>query len=113
MFNVNIILYCFCLSLNNFCILSTDSDSVILPKYQIPEDISLSIEDVLYNLVSEYIHISPKCIKYHNFDIIKNGSDIDICYVSILPIDTKVVNVFRIPYNMSSDPLIHKAIRYV
>lgn len=113
MFNVNIILYCFCLELNRFCILSTDSEFIDLPKYQIPDDIDLSIEDALYNLVSEYIYINPKYIKYHNFDIIKNGSNIDICYATILPIETKVVNAFKMSYDKSTDPMIHKATRYV
>lgn len=112
MFDCNIILYCFCLDNMDMHIISKQRNSFEPLFYKVSTEDS-SIEDSLYNLFSEYIIINPKYIKYNIFDIKKNENNINIYYSAILPIGTKVGDVFKISYNNLSDPLLQKALRYV
>jgi len=112
MFDCNIILYCFILENGYINIISSKQYNFEPLMYKIHND-SLSIQDSIYNLFSEYILTNPQYIKYYNFSIEKNDNNINIYYSAILPIGTKVVDAFKMPYDTVSDPFVHKALRYV
>lgn len=73
-----------------------------------------SFMDCVYTILDSYVSTSIKKIPLFLLDVKKQESLITVYYVCRLPIDSKVVNAYNIPYHqMINDNLVQKALLYV
>jgi len=80
----------------------------------VDENSSDSIKDYVYNVLDSYISTDIKKISLFLLDVEKQESLITVYYVCRLPIDSKVVNAYNIPYQqVLNHKLIQKALPYV
>lgn len=114
MFNCSIFIYCLQFIHNNIFFFSLDSKKFVAPKVLLNPVDDLSINDNILNILDDYIGSNSKYLKPIFLDVYKNKQDINLYYVCIMPLNTKLVNGYYLPYNiLSLDPIAQKAIMYV
>jgi len=75
---------------------------------------NLPINDDLFNLVDEFIGISPLKVPMLLREVEKQEQQIILHYVCNLPIDCKTTKAYNIPYQTAMHhPIIKKSIAYV
>lgn len=82
-------------------------------KYKISNE-DRSIKDCVYNLIDDCINKSPQNINTFLMDVILQENQVNIYYVCLLPLDSKIFKGYKIPMkSFMHIPLLTKALKYV
>lgn len=73
-----------------------------------------SIKDCIYTIIDEYTNAKPDSVRLFLLETEKKNKAINIYYMCVLPIDTKIDNAYNIPLSLASNnPLVKKSLMYV
>lgn len=114
MFDCKVCLYCIGYIHNNIFFCSSQKEKFVPLIIELNQSDNFSMSDYILTLLDSYIGKKSKNIKPIILDIYKNKDKINMYYACILPLDTKLVNGYYIPYNIAClDPIAQKAMVYV